>query len=77
MLLCDIPQALQTALTRKEHTAFSGVGWDGEYYRTTQQLDFTVRPGAGIFKLHPQVVYYNPGACVNFGHGLCNKHIIL
>ena len=79
MLLRDIPQALQIALTSKEHRAFEGVGagGEGEYYRTTQESDFTVRPRAEIFKLCSQVVHYTLGACVDFGSGLCNKYMVL
>ena len=52
-------------------------GGDGEYYRTTQERDFTVGLRAGIFKLCPQVVHYTLATCVDFGYGPCNKYIIL
>lgn len=53
MLLGDIPQASQTALTSTEHQAFGRRGRGG--MEATQQVSFTVRPGAGIFKSCPQV----------------------
>lgn len=52
MLLCDIPQALQTALTSKEHRAFEGVG---------QEVMENIRgPHKSVtFQLGPELGYSN------------------